>query len=101
MYGYDIPVNGGVDLVITILGKDSASGDMYRADHRVSYSRNAAGAPVILDVLTTTEKKAGSLATASSTVTPSGNTIQVVLTPVNPIVTDWTCSVQAQQIGAP
>ena len=101
LYGYDIPVNGGVDLVITILGKNSADGYMYRADHRVSYSRDAAAAPAILDALTTTEKKSGSLTTASSTVTPSGNIIQVVLTPVNAITTDWTCSVQAQQIGAP
>lgn len=97
-WSYDLPANGGVDLVVTIVGKDQASGAMYRCDHRVGYSRNASAAPAVQETLVTAETAPGSLASASSTIDVSSNTIRVRITPANGVTTKWSITAQAQQI---
>lgn len=98
-YEYAIPANEGVDLVVTITGKDVASGAMYRNDLRVTYRRNGAGNASIFDALTTNEKRDGSLATATATIDLSVNLARVRISPVNAVDTRWNVTIQVQPVA--
>jgi hypothetical protein len=94
-----IPDKTSIDVLVTVIGKKTASGDTFCQDYRARYYRNGGALTLIGSVIAGANPiGTGSLSTASATILLSGNTIAPQVTGVAATSIRWGFTMQIQPI---
>lgn len=88
-----------VDYIFSVLGKDRASGGIYRVDLRDAFSRDGSGATTRQgSQQRLNEIASGTMASATATIEVAGNEVRFRVQGIVGNV-DWSVALQTQQVG--